>query len=101
MSAAGAIILTAGTVTFVNEWWQTHQTEWRIPAATIIAAALVEGLANIDSQVATGLAIIVLTGTVVTRINGKSVADSLADAFAQPRSVKAGGRNRRPPVKEV
>jgi Na+/H+ antiporter NhaA len=100
VSAAGGIMIAAGTVTFVNEWWQARQTEWRIPIATIIAAALMEGLSTIDAQVATGLAVLVFTGAVVTRVNGKSVADSLADAFAQPRTIKSGGRNR-PPVQEV
>jgi hypothetical protein len=100
MSAASGIIITAGTITFVNEWWQARQTEWRIPVATIITAALMEGLASIDSGAATGLAIIVLTGALVTRINGKSVADSISDAFAKPRTIKAGGR-KTPPVQEV
>lgn len=88
-NTATGIILIAGTVTFANEWYQTHEVNWRVPVATVLVAAVFDGLAHIDDHAAVGLSIMVLIAAMVTKFNGKSAADTLAHLFAhasgQPR----------------
>jgi hypothetical protein len=82
MALATGIILTAGTVTFTNEWYQTHQVNLRIPVATLLAAAIFDGLAHVDDKAATALSVIVLLGAVTAKFNGNSAADTLAKLFS-------------------
>jgi len=82
MAFATGAILTAGTITFANEWYQTHEVNLRIPVATLLAAAIFDGLAHIDDKAASALSIIVLIGAFTTKFNGNSVADTLAKLFA-------------------
>lgn len=80
------IILVAGTITFGNEWYQTHQINWKIPLATIVGALVFDGLAHLSDRGATGLAVIVLIGALTAKFNGKSVANVVADTFGkQPK----------------
>lgn len=81
MALATGIILTAGTVTFANEWYQTHQINLRVPVATLLAAAIFDGLAHIDDKAATSLSVIVLIGAMTAKFNGESAADTLAQLF--------------------
>jgi Na+-translocating ferredoxin:NAD+ oxidoreductase RnfD subunit len=81
-STATGIVLTAGTITFANEWYQTHQLNLRVPVATLLAAAIFDGLAHIDNKAAVSLSVIVLLGAVTTRFNGESAADTLAKLFS-------------------
>lgn len=78
---ATGIVLTAGTITFANEWYQTNTVDWKIPVATVLVAALFDGLAHIDEKAAVGLSVVVLIGAVTTRFNGKSVADTVGSFF--------------------
>lgn len=89
-SPATGIILIAGTITFANEWYQTHTVNWRVPIATLLAAAVFDGLATIDSKAAVGLSIIVLIGAFTTKFNGKSASATLAELFAEsnPKATK-------------
>jgi hypothetical protein len=81
-STAASIILIAGGMTFVNEWYQNdHAINWRIPIATFLAAAVFDGLAKLDNKAAVGVSIMVLIGAFVNKVNGKSIADVLNDAF--------------------
>lgn len=97
-ATATSIVLTAGTITFANEWWQAREIEWRIPIATVFAAAIFEGLASVDAQAATGIAVIILLASLTTRVHGKSIADSVGDVFnaKPPKAVPKG-----PPVQAV
>jgi hypothetical protein len=78
---ATGIILTAGTMTFANEWYQTGKVNWRVPVATLIGAAVFDALAHIDSKAAVGLSIIVLMGAATTKFGGKSAVDTIASFF--------------------
>jgi len=78
MATATNIILIAGTITFTNEWYQTKEVNWRVPVATIIIAAVFDGLAHLDDHAATGIAVIALIGALVTQFNGKSAASTLS-----------------------
>jgi len=87
-NTAAGIILIAGGITFTNEWYQTHEINWRVPIATVLAAAVFDGLAKLDDKAAVGLSVIVLIGAFVNKVNGKSIADVLSESF----SSKTPGR---------
>jgi hypothetical protein len=91
---ATGIILTAGTITFTNEWYQTKKINWRVPVATVLAAAIFDGLAHVDDKAAVGLSIIVLMGAMVTKFGGKSAAETLASFFAASTKQTAKPRLR-------
>jgi hypothetical protein len=85
-NTATVIIITAGGITFANEWYQTKKINWKIPLATILAGALFDGLSHLDDRAATTLATIVLIGALMTKFNGKSIADTIDDAFSRTTS---------------
>lgn len=91
-STATVIILTAGTITFANDWYQTKQVNWKIPLATILAGVVFDGLAHVNDHAASGLAVIVMIGALTTKFGGKSVADTVAETF----SNKPAGRTPKP-----
>lgn len=82
-STAAAIVLVAGGVTFANEWYQAHTINWRVPIATVLAAAVFDGLAHLDDKAAVGVSIMVLIGALLNKSNGHSVVDSINSAFTQ------------------
>ena len=92
--AAPSIILTAGTITFANEWYQTKKVDWKVPVATLLAAAIFDGLALVDSKAATSLAVIAFIGAITTSFNGKSAAGTLAGLFNETKVVSNVQRNR-------
>jgi hypothetical protein len=83
------IVLTAGSMTFVNEWYQTNQINWRVPIATMIAAACFEGISKVDDKAATALAVMVLMVAVTTKFGGKSVVGTVAGIFSSVDSDTA------------
>lgn len=87
-SLATGIVLTAGTITFANEWYQTHEINLRIPVATLLAAAIFDGLAHIDDKAAVALSVIVLLGASTAKFNGNSAADTLAKLFSTSNKGK-------------
>jgi hypothetical protein len=87
-STATGIILIAGGITFTNEWYQTHTINWKVPIATVLAAAVFDGLAKLDDKAAVGVSIIVLIGAFVNKINGKSIADLLTSSFSKSAAPK-------------
>lgn len=89
-NTATVLVLTAGTMTFTNEWYQTKEINWRVPLATVLLAAMMDGLSHVDEKAATGLSVMILIGALLTRFNGKSVADQLTQSFG-PTHGKAHG----------
>lgn len=87
-NTATVIILTAGTMTFANEWYQTNRVNWRVPVATVIVAAGFDVFAKIDSKAATMAAVIVLIGAVAAPINGLSIAQEVAGMSKGKRQRK-------------
>jgi glucokinase len=87
-NTATTLIITAGTITFANEWYQTKQINWRVPLATVLAALLFDGLSHVNEKAATGLAIMALLVSLLTRFNGHSVAETLAVTFRQQRKPR-------------
>jgi hypothetical protein len=78
MAATGTIlVLTAGTLTFGNEWIQTHSINWRVPVATVLAAAVTDVLAKASPTAGTGLGIMALIVAATVPLNGKSPVQEL------------------------
>jgi hypothetical protein len=92
MAAATAIVLTAGGITFVNEWYWTRQVNWRVPVATLFLAAIFDGLAKLDPKAGTGLSIMLLIGALMTEFNGHSAASTIAQLFPAPGTKKTKGK---------
>lgn len=81
-STATGIILIAGTITFGNDWYQTGKVNFKISVATLFAAAIFDGLAQLDDKAAIGLSVVVLLGAFTAKFGGKSVAETLAGIFS-------------------
>src|ERR1035441_592025 len=60
MAASTGIILTAGVITFGNEWLQKGTVNFRVAAATLGSPLVFAGLEKLDQQAAVGLASIVM-----------------------------------------
>lgn len=91
MHASGIIILVAGGSTFVNEWMQTKNIDWKVPIATALAAAGMEGLAALDEKAALSISVMALIAAATTRFGNppKSTIDMINDIFQNPGPVKA------------
>jgi hypothetical protein len=91
-NVATGIILIAGTTTFATEWYNTKKVNFKIPVATLFAAAIFDGFAKLDSKAATGIAVIVLLGALTTKWGGKSAMETLASTTTKvtkkPTTVK-------------
>lgn len=88
VNTATGIILVAGTITFANEWYQTGKADFKVAVATMIAAAVFDGISHISPTAGTGLAVIALLAAFTTKFNGKSVADTVAGIFSEATNKK-------------
>lgn len=77
MAAATVITLVAGGITFVNQWYQTRNLDWKVPVATVILAGGIDVLSNLDSKAATILSLLILMGAATTQFNGHSALDTV------------------------
>lgn len=66
------LVLLAGTLTFSNDWLQTREINWRVPVATVLAAAAVAGVGRVSPGGATSLGVMALIVAAATPLNGKS-----------------------------
>ena len=66
------LVLLAGTMTFSNEWLQTRQVNWRIPVATVLAAAAVAGVGRVAPGAGAGIGVMALIVAAATPLNGRS-----------------------------
>lgn len=87
-STATGIILIAGTITFATEWYNTGKVNFKVPVATLLAAAVFDGLAKLDDKAAIGLAVMVLLGAVTVKWGGRSVVETVAAAFSEQTEKK-------------
>jgi glucokinase len=94
VATATGIILIAGTITFANEWYQTKVINWRVPVATTLAALVFDGIAHVNDHAATGLAVMALLVAMLTRFNGKSVADTVTELFGKKQPQRTRVRTR-------
>jgi len=78
------LVLVAGTMTFANEWYQNHDINWRIPVATVLAAAMVAGVGKVSPAGGAGLGVMALIVAAVTPLNGKSPVQQLQTVVGSP-----------------
>ncbi len=78
---APALVLTAGTLTFGNEWLQTGRPNWRVPVATLLGAGILGAIGAVSTGAANGLAIMVLIAAANTEFNGKSAVQEIASSL--------------------
>lgn len=68
MAASTGILLTAGAISFGNEWVHNPaHPNWKIPVATLVAAVMFAGLEHVPAgePFAVGVASIVLVGALI------------------------------------
>lgn len=97
-NTAGVIVLTAGTVTFANDWYQTKNVNWKVPVATVLLAAGIGALENVSPVAANGLAVMVLIGAATTKFGGKSFADTITGALTTSKAGSVRQSNAAPPA---
>lgn len=71
------LVLGAGTLTFGNDWWQTKSINWRVPVATVLAAAAVAGIGHLSPEGGAALGVMALLAAAVTPLQGKSPIQTL------------------------
>ena len=84
MEFGTGLVLTAGTMTFANEWYQTKQVNWRVPIATLLLAGVMEFIGKLDSKISNALGVMIFIGAGSTPFRGKSAFDTLSDLFNPP-----------------
>jgi hypothetical protein len=60
MAASTGLVLTAGVITFANEWLQLGKPNWRIAVGTLGSLVVFAGIEKLDERAAVGLAAIVI-----------------------------------------
>jgi hypothetical protein len=79
MDAGTGLVVTAGTLTFGNEWFQTGKLNWRVPIATLLAAGAIGGVSKASPKGSAALGVMVLIGALVTPFHGKAPIGLAAD----------------------
>lgn len=82
------LVLLAGGLTVSNEWLQTHQINWRVPVATVLAAAVASGIGKISPNAGTSLGIMALIVAAATPLNGKSPIQQINTTINGPQARK-------------
>jgi hypothetical protein len=82
------LVLAAGTLTFGNEWWQTKKVNWRVPVATVLAAAATSGLGKVSPNGGTGIGVMALIVAATTPLNGKSPVQQINSVVNSSRATK-------------
>lgn len=72
---ASKIVLVAGGITFAGEWYWQHEIDWKVPLATLLLAAGMEGFSDIDKNGATILSLLIAIGAFSTKFKGHSAFD--------------------------
>ena len=90
MAASTGIILTAGVITFGNEWLQTGKPNFRVAIATLGTALVFSGLEKLDEQAAVGLAAIVMITVLIGGITPgvKSPAQEVLSLIGTSKTTK-------------
>ena len=83
------LVLVAGVMTFGNEWYQTHDLNWRVPIATVIAAAVTAGIGHVSPGAGVGIGVMALVVAATTPLNGKSPVQELSSVVDGYRSEKS------------
>ncbi len=70
MAKSTAIVLGAGAISFGNDWYQSHQPNFRIPVATLAVAVIFAGIEKVNSTAGVGLATIMFVTVLFTPMHG-------------------------------
>lgn len=89
--AAPVIVIVAGSMTFVNQWYWTHNFDWKVPVATLLLAAGFEGLSKLDNKLAVTLALMTLLGAATTEFNGHSITNTISGFLANKSQAPPKG----------
>ena len=81
MAQSTGIILTAGTISFGNEWLQTKTPNFRIPVATLASAVFLNGVEKLYPKAAVGIGVMALITVLVTPLHGKSPMQTIVDVL--------------------
>ena len=82
------LVLAAGSLTFANEWLQTKEINWRVPVATVLAAAAIGGIGSISGPAATSLGAMAVIVAAVTPLNGRSPIQEIGAVVNTSRTAK-------------
>lgn len=82
------LVLVAGTLTFGNEWIQLHEINWRIPVATVLAAAATGAIGRASPGGAASIGVMALIAAAATPLRGRSPIQELAHVVGA-KSTKA------------
>jgi hypothetical protein len=91
MTASVTITLAAGGMTFVNEWYQTKNIDWKVPLATALLAVGMEVFSNVDNGAATAFSVIIFLGAATTKFNGKSPVDTVSALLSNTKTSAPRG----------
>lgn len=83
MAKSTAIILTAGGISFANDFVQTKEPNFRIVIATLALALVFDGIEQINEPAAVGLSIMMLVTAMFAPIHGEAPAVRLANAVGK------------------
>jgi hypothetical protein len=78
------MVLVAGTLTLANEWLQTKDINWRVPVATVLAAAAVAVIGKVSPNGGTALGVMALIVAAATPLNGKSPIQQIGATVNSP-----------------
>lgn len=82
------LVVAAGALTFGNEWYQSHELNWRVLVATALAAAGTAGVGKLSPGAGTSLGVMALIVAAVTPFSGKSPVQQLQTIVnGQPSTV--------------
>lgn len=80
-----ALVLTAGVMTFGNEWLQTGQLNWRVPVATLLGAGAIGAIGALSPGAANSLGVMVLIAAASTQFNGKSAIQEISSSLPRQK----------------
>lgn len=83
------LVLVAGGLTLANEWLQTQHINWRVPVATVLAAAAVSVIGHVSPNGGTALGVMALIVAAATPLNGKSPIQQINATVNHPPTTKS------------
>jgi hypothetical protein len=81
MDAGPALVITAGAITFTNEWLQTNKPSFRPLVAGLVGSVAIAGVSKLSPKSGTALGVMVLIVAVTTKFNGKSAVSEFASVL--------------------
>ena len=87
MAASTGIVLTAASIAFANEWYQSGTIPWRVAVGGALLTALEAGIEKISEPLALGLGTIMLITVLVTPFHGKSPLQEVSNVINGTKRV--------------